>query len=281
MLLKVFSILLCSGLTIDAAFIGRQARSTISGRSSNSSSSYTVKAQDTCISIANEQDVSTLDLIAVNSEAGLNAECTNLEMGMRISLPPPCKTYHVKQSDTCLSIAQSNGLTVSTFFSLNPGINYPSCNNLLTDTNVCLDQKQSSNRASGPTPSSTPSTCSPNSSSLSVASGTNSSACQTFASIKSGSTCIDVASQTNITLSQLESLNPGINKDCTNLLANTLYCVKSGISTGCAKTQVVQSGDTCSKLATQNGITLSTFYSLNPSVDSQCTNLQIGQAYCV
>jgi LysM repeat protein len=41
------------------------------------------------------------------------------------------------------------------------------------------------------------------------------------------------------------------------------------------------SGDWCSKIASANGISVAQFQQLNPNVNGQCTNIQIGTAYCV
>lgn len=43
----------------------------------------------------------------------------------------------------------------------------------------------------------------------------------------------------------------------------------------------MQSGDTCGQLSVANGISLSDFYFLNPEINSNCTNLELGVAYCV
>ncbi|KZV97962.1 hypothetical protein EXIGLDRAFT_641852, partial [Exidia glandulosa HHB12029] len=52
-------------------------------------------------------------------------------------------------------------------------------------------------------------------------------------------------------------------------------------SGNCTQFYTVQSGDTCSAIAAQFGISVATFEGLNPNINSQCTNLQIGTAYCV
>lgn len=49
----------------------------------------------------------------------------------------------------------------------------------------------------------------------------------------------------------------------------------------CKKQYTVKSGDNCSKVATDNSITLAQFYKWNPSLDSECMNLELGQEYCV
>lgn len=43
----------------------------------------------------------------------------------------------------------------------------------------------------------------------------------------------------------------------------------------------VQEGDTCSLVSVYNFIALSDFYFLNPEINSNCTNLDLGEAYCV
>ncbi|KAJ7616568.1 RlpA-like double-psi beta-barrel-protein domain-containing protein-containing protein [Roridomyces roridus] len=50
---------------------------------------------------------------------------------------------------------------------------------------------------------------------------------------------------------------------------------------GCSKTYTVVSGDTCSAVEAKNGVSDATLHTLNPSINSGCTNLQIGQVLCV
>jgi len=53
-------------------------------------------------------------------------------------------------------------------------------------------------------------------------------------------------------------------------------------SGGCAKTYTVSAGDTCSVIAQQLGLgDWHSLMNLNPAINSQCTNLQIGQILCV
>ena len=40
-------------------------------------------------------------------------------------------------------------------------------------------------------------------------------------------------------------------------------------------------GDTCSSIEAAYGITFATFYAWNPAIGSDCTNLWLGEAYCV
>jgi len=43
----------------------------------------------------------------------------------------------------------------------------------------------------------------------------------------------------------------------------------------------VKTGDYCASIASQNGISLNDFYFLNPEIQTNCYNLEIGQGYCV
>lgn len=251
----------------------------------SSNSSYIVKDNDDCIKIAETTGVSTLDLVAINAINGVNAMCTNLEIGMKICLPFPCTIYKVKAADTCLSIAGTHGLSASAFFNQNPGIHNSSCDNLMAETNVCVDQSgiNSASTTNSPLSTSVPSNACPT---QSPASASNIS-CSAYDSVRKGDICLEVASRNNITVTEFQHLNPNIDSGCTNLVIGSLYCVKSRSKSSesgnlpCGKTQVATEGDTCNKLVSENNIALSTFYVLNPSVDPQCTNLQVGQAYCV
>ncbi|KAJ7258238.1 hypothetical protein C8J57DRAFT_1004974, partial [Mycena rebaudengoi] len=49
----------------------------------------------------------------------------------------------------------------------------------------------------------------------------------------------------------------------------------------CAQTYTVQSGDTCSHIESTNGVSDAQLHTLNPSINSGCTNLQIDQVLCL
>ncbi|KAJ7244625.1 hypothetical protein B0H12DRAFT_978683, partial [Mycena haematopus] len=49
----------------------------------------------------------------------------------------------------------------------------------------------------------------------------------------------------------------------------------------CAQTYTVVSGDTCSAIESKTGISDAELHSLNPSINSGCTNLSIGETLCV
>ncbi|KAJ7271763.1 hypothetical protein C8J57DRAFT_1064894, partial [Mycena rebaudengoi] len=49
----------------------------------------------------------------------------------------------------------------------------------------------------------------------------------------------------------------------------------------CAQTYTVQNGDTCSHIESTHGVSDAQLHTLNPSINSGCTNLQIGQVLCL
>ncbi|GKU06925.1 unnamed protein product [Fusarium langsethiae] len=55
----------------------------------------------------------------------------------------------------------------------------------------------------------------------------------------------------------------------------------NGTNTQCAQYYNITKGDTCADVTLAAGISLKDFYFLNPSVDKKCTNLILGESYCV
>ncbi|KAF7305677.1 hypothetical protein HMN09_00821400 [Mycena chlorophos] len=49
----------------------------------------------------------------------------------------------------------------------------------------------------------------------------------------------------------------------------------------CTKSYTVVSGDTCAAIEAKEGVSDATLHALNPSINSGCTNLQIGQVLCL
>ncbi|KAJ7727641.1 glycoside hydrolase superfamily [Mycena olivaceomarginata] len=55
----------------------------------------------------------------------------------------------------------------------------------------------------------------------------------------------------------------------------------AGEGGGCAQTYIVKSGDTCSAIESDNGISDAQLHALNPAINSGCTNLSVGQILCL
>ncbi|KAL5330732.1 hypothetical protein ACEPPN_000252 [Leptodophora sp. 'Broadleaf-Isolate-01'] len=140
------------------------------------------------------------------------------------------------------------------------------------------------------------------------------STCSCFTVID-GSIAGYLASDANITTTELAAWNPWIGSDCdTGLYANLnatdsrAVCIginstapastssstisststvtppaptQTGIIAGCTEYYVVVSGDSCAAIESEFSITFAQFYAWNPAVGSNCENLWIGEAYCV
>ncbi|KAJ7894191.1 hypothetical protein B0H14DRAFT_2683543 [Mycena olivaceomarginata] len=129
-----------------------------------------------------------------------------------------------------------------------------------------------------------------------VASGTITSSCTEYYIALSGDTCATIEETFGISLTQFIALNPGINSECTNFLAEEAYCVSTAAITGppgnlvagsltpaegCEEYYTIESGDTCNLVAGEWGLTVAQFVALNPEINAECTNLFLGEAYCV
>ncbi|KAF7334663.1 hypothetical protein MVEN_02296800 [Mycena venus] len=117
------------------------------------------------------------------------------------------------------------------------------------------------------------------SSEVNALSGIAKRTCTQTYTVVSGDTCSAIESKTGVSDAQLHQLNPGINSGCTNLQIGQVLCLSSG--SGCSQTYTVVSGDTCSAIESKTGVSDAQLHSLNPAINSGCTNLQIGQVLCV
>ena len=117
-----------------------------------------------------------------------------------------------------------------------------------------------------------------------------------------GDTCQLVALNQTIALGLFEAINPAINADCTNLELGFNYCViptadwnttvsstiasaptttPSGTTAACYEYYTIVSGDYCGKVEDLFSITFGQLQYWNPSLLSDCSNLALGEAYCV
>ncbi|OJJ66409.1 hypothetical protein ASPBRDRAFT_666024 [Aspergillus brasiliensis CBS 101740] len=124
----------------------------------------------------------------------------------------------------------------------------------------------------------------------------------------SGYSCDDIETGFSLTATPLLAWNTWMGSDCNSALFKGLgyydiraICVgvgststgsptttssvaaptQTGITADCQEFYTVESGDTCTSIEAQFGITFGEFYSWNPSIGSGCTNLWLGYAYCV
>ncbi|KDQ55443.1 hypothetical protein JAAARDRAFT_133886 [Jaapia argillacea MUCL 33604] len=94
--------------------------------------------------------------------------------------------------------------------------------------------------------------------------------------VKTGEICDGISAAQHVSTYQLAALNPGINADCSNLVAGWNLCL--GLATeDCTTTYVVQLGDTCETIESQQGVNATMLYLNNPQISSDCSNLYVGE----
>ncbi|KAJ7062147.1 hypothetical protein C8F01DRAFT_986832 [Mycena amicta] len=117
-----------------------------------------------------------------------------------------------------------------------------------------------------------------------------------YYTVVSGDGCASIESKFSLSLTQLIQMNPELNSQCTNLALGEAYCVASSNSTssgppsnvapgtitaGCTQYYTVVSGDGCASIESKFSLSLTQLIQMNPELNSQCTNLALGEAYCV
>lgn len=124
------------------------------------------------------------------------------------------------------------------------------------------------------------------------------STCDDFFKVIPNDSCYDIANNHSIPLSSFRDGNPAVKTDCSGLEANEYVCVGikpskpgSGVSTPCpVQTGMVSNcdafyqvaaGDTCVGIPNSHSIPVSSFYSWNPAVRTDCTGLRASMYVCV
>ncbi|KAI4761457.1 hypothetical protein E4T52_06394 [Aureobasidium sp. EXF-3400] len=131
--------------------------------------------------------------------------------------------------------------------------------------------------------------------------------CGKYYTVQSGDDCSLIALNKTISIGLFESINPSVNSDCTNLTPGLAYCVFStanwnvnatsgnatstyvtaaaptpnGTISNCFQYHTVVSGDYCGLLEDRYGITFAQLQTRNEDLNAVCSNLILGDAYCV
>ncbi|PKX91129.1 LysM peptidoglycan-binding domain-containing protein [Aspergillus novofumigatus IBT 16806] len=232
---------------------------------------------------SNAQGVPTGPLRTLN---GIFPDGSNLLAGQVLCLPRKCQIYKVQANDTCASIASAYSISVVDIFTTV----YPTTIAGVTGTKT--DQYATSTvTPDGPT-----------------ASGTTTE-CGKYHKVVAGDTCEQISLQYSITTALFMAINPSIGQDCSSLPPGVYYCVfpmqdwnstapnanttttstyvtpptatPTGTTQYCYLWHVVVNGDQCSTLEAVYGISFSQLQTWNPQVNADCTNLLLGEAYCV
>ncbi|KAJ5704838.1 hypothetical protein N7536_000527 [Penicillium majusculum] len=135
--------------------------------------------------------------------------------------------------------------------------------------------------------------------------------CNSFYLVISGDSCSAIATSQGISLANFYAWNPAVGSSCAYLGLGGYVCVgiigytatpttatattststgngittptpvQTGMVSTCNDFYLVVSGDSCSSIATSQGISLTNFYAWNPAVGSSCAYLGLGDYVCV
>ncbi|KAH8799634.1 hypothetical protein F5884DRAFT_111945 [Xylogone sp. PMI_703] len=281
---------------------------TASGTTAKCYNWYTLKSGDYCGLIELEFGLNLGTLQAYNPS--INNACSNLVVGnaycidgsglsrvsnyTTVSAPAPtatgttktCYKWHVlKTNDTCTLLVEEYGLSLDLLRVWNSNIN-SACSNLVVGDAYCVD---GSNMMATFTTVSPPAT---------TPSGTV-NPCYRWHTVVSEDSCQLIQDEYGVSLALLRAWNPSINSTCSNLVNGDAYCVdgagrSSSLSTvappgptpsgtwpTCYEWYTVVSGDSCTAIETKYGIYFDLFRAWNLNINVNCTNLQVGDAYCV
>ncbi|KAJ5874552.1 uncharacterized protein N7529_002982 [Penicillium soppii] len=222
-----------------------------------------------------------------------------------------CNKWDLVQSgDTCsVYLAKYPGLTLANLVAWNPAIG-SQCQSLWVDTYICTG-------VTGWSPSTT--TTKATTTSASPTNGITTpqpiqpgmiADCNKFHLVVEGDGCDSIAKANGITPAQFYALNPALGNSCSALWLGYYVCVSrigtaptttkatttttkptNGIATptpiqdgmvgNCDKFHLVVENDQCTTIARDSGISLSQFYSWNPTVGKGCETLWNGYYVCV
>ncbi|SPO07097.1 uncharacterized protein DNG_09791 [Cephalotrichum gorgonifer] len=184
---------------------------------------YDIQPGDNCRSIATSQNIGLYWLLTDN---GLGSFCSDFPTSGLLCLVNTCETYSLQANDTCKAIAKVASITVTQLHAWNPVIG-TGCSNLgyLLGDPICISQPGGDyiDPVGVDLAPSMPTTPAPVP--TDVAEGTN-ERCGLYHLVERGDFCNELTVKFGITLEDFVFLNPSINHNCTNLLADENYCVR-------------------------------------------------------
>ncbi|KAJ6549608.1 hypothetical protein DFH09DRAFT_1366804 [Mycena vulgaris] len=219
---------------------------TVDGTTSNCGKYYQVQTWDVCNTVVLNNSISLPDFLVMNPGKSPRISYRSFPIDSRVTQ----KSIQTAQIyDGCPSIETKFGLTNAQFIAMNAGIN-TGCTNLILGYTVA-----------------------------------------------SGDSCPAIESKFNLTLTEFIAMNPEITSTCTNLALGEAYCVQSSnattpdgppvnvapgtITAGRTEYYTVVLGDSCPAIETKFSLTLPQLIAMNAEITPTCTNLALGEAYCV
>ncbi|TKX23426.1 LysM domain-containing protein 1 [Elsinoe australis] len=269
-------------------------------------STYSVVSGDDCGKIASAKGVPKGTLISQND---ILPDCTDLQVGAKLCIPDSCSLYQIQSGDTNFGISGKAGISLTQLHSWNPFLD-PLCTNLIAGDSLCVSQPGqvwTGTTIAGASATKTAiyatATVAPPGA---TAHGTTQK-CGKYYKVSLRDDCHLIALNQTITVDLFEKINPDVNADCSNLIEGLAYCVlptanwnstdadtttscsapapaapiPTGTTSQCCQYYTVQSGDYCGKIEASFAITMAQLQLWNPDIKDDCSNLQLGVAYCV
>ncbi|KAJ5488589.1 hypothetical protein N7539_003479 [Penicillium diatomitis] len=175
-----------------------------------------------------------------------------------------CNAYHsVAAGDSCQSIVAEAHIDMADFMKWNPNVG-PGCANLWLGYYVCTGVITQAPSSASPVPT-TLSTIPTPVVAASVAVATPSTASSS-----------EIPESTNAPAAS--ALPPAPASSAAVVPPNP---VQKGIASQCDHYEMVKAGDTCYSISMAEGVSLSDFYTWNPSVGTDCSNLWQGYYVCI
>jgi LysM repeat protein len=115
---------------------------------------------------------------------------------------------------------------------------------------------------------------------LTVASAQARSGCSRNGTVQANDTCNIFSARNNVSTYQLAFANKAIDPPCNNIFPGENLCLGL-VGEDCDTVVSVQSGDSCSSIATAANILMSTLIANNPNVNANCTNIYPGEVLCI
>lgn len=198
---------------------------------------YTTTKFDSCESIANATGVSGASIYMGNQE--FIRDCHDIEPGLTLCVPLPCRTYYIRQTDTCASIEASLNLDGDLLQRYNSWLTYD-CSNLQSATDfygkiICVSPQGGTFTGTATPPSSTgePPLLDgytrnpvPPPAGSTVAAGTTRN-CGRWHVVDREETCSMICIRNGITAALFRTVNPSLSEEnCTaTLVPHTALCV--------------------------------------------------------
>ncbi|KAJ9156077.1 carbohydrate-binding module family 50 protein [Pleurostoma richardsiae] len=186
------------------------------------SSQYAVQPGDSYLSVSESQQVATHDLVTANS---LNYNLTDFPSSGTLCIRNQCSVYIVQANDTCAAIASNSSISLAQLHAWNAQINGV-CNNLadLVDQTICVSNPLGDFTVATANTTATGAFTTIAPAPTNIAPDTNVD-CGEYYDVIAGDDCGTIELRFSISLKDFLFLNPEVWSNCTNLWADTSYCV--------------------------------------------------------